>query len=70
MISHPPSQDTPPRNADVGRPRAVPSRPPRIEHDARDERERLLDEALDETFPASDPPPWTMGGSHVSTLRH
>ncbi|HJP99301.1 MAG TPA: hypothetical protein VJ862_12115 [Rhodanobacteraceae bacterium] len=35
-----------------------------------DERERLLDEELDDTFPASDPPSWTMGGSVVSTLRH
>jgi hypothetical protein len=35
-----------------------------------EERERLLDEELDDTFPASDPPSWTMGGSVVSTLRH
>jgi hypothetical protein len=33
-------------------------------------RERLLDEELDDTFPASDPPSWTMGGSVVSTRRH
>jgi hypothetical protein len=37
---------------------------------SRNECERLLDDALDDTFPASDPPPWTMGGSHVSQLRH
>ena len=37
---------------------------------AADERERLMDEELDDTFPASDPPSWTMGGSIVSTLRH
>lgn len=35
-----------------------------------EERERLLDEELDDTFPASDPPSWTMGGSVVSTLPH
>jgi hypothetical protein len=35
-----------------------------------EERERLLDEELDDTFPASDPPSWTMGGSVVSSLRH
>ena len=35
-----------------------------------EERERLMDEELDDTFPASDPPSWTMGGSVVSTLRH
>lgn len=34
----------------------------------RDECERLVDNELDDTFPASDPPSWTMGGSHVSTL--
>jgi hypothetical protein len=37
---------------------------------ATEERERLMDEELDDTFPASDPPSWTMGGSVVSTLRH
>ncbi|HLI19031.1 MAG TPA: hypothetical protein VKV22_12270 [Rhodanobacteraceae bacterium] len=37
---------------------------------AKEECERLLDKELIETFPASDPPSWTMGGSHVSTLRH
>ena len=35
-----------------------------------EERERLLDEELDDTFPASDPPSWTLGGSVVSRLRH
>jgi len=35
-----------------------------------EQRERLLDEELDDTFPASDPPSWTMGGSVVSSLRH
>jgi len=35
-----------------------------------EERERLLDEELDDTFPASDPPSWTMGGSIVGALRH
>lgn len=35
-----------------------------------EECERLMDEELDDTFPASDPPSWTMGGSVVSTLRH
>ncbi|HEX5489382.1 MAG TPA: hypothetical protein VFX04_09605 [Rhodanobacteraceae bacterium] len=35
-----------------------------------EERERLLDEELTDTFPASDPPSWTMGGSVVSTRRH
>jgi hypothetical protein len=35
-----------------------------------DECERLLDDELIDTFPASDPPSWTMGGSLVSTLRH
>lgn len=37
---------------------------------SRKERERLLDDELDDTFPASDPPSWTLGGSHVSRLRH
>ena len=36
---------------------------------AKAECERLLDKELTDTFPASDPPSWTMGGSHVSTLR-
>lgn len=52
--------------------------PPRTERNgaqtaakpAIDERERLLDEELEDTFPASDPPSWTMGGSVVSTLPH
>ena len=28
---------------------------------ARDARERLLDDTLAASFPASDPPPWTLG---------
>ncbi|HEY9111335.1 MAG TPA: hypothetical protein VIM92_06145 [Rhodanobacteraceae bacterium] len=36
----------------------------------KDECERLLDKELTDTFPASDPPSWTLGGSVVSTLRH
>jgi hypothetical protein len=32
-------------------------------------RERMIDTELDGTFPASDPPSWTMGGSLVSQYR-
>lgn len=35
-----------------------------------EERERLLDEVLEGTFPASDPPSWTMGAAVVSRPRH
>lgn len=44
---------------------------PRRGHDAAaEECERLLDKELIDTFPASDPPSWTMGGSLVSRLHH
>jgi hypothetical protein len=77
MISDSPSQNTPPRRRTTGnRPHAVLPGPARASVQAerdvsdKDECERLLDEELVGTFPASDPPSWTMGGSHVSTLRH
>ncbi|MGH8396766.1 MAG: hypothetical protein ACRETA_00785 [Gammaproteobacteria bacterium] len=34
--------------------------------EATDKRERMIDRQLDATFPASDPPSWTLGGSLVS----
>src|SRR5690242_2043515 len=44
---------------------------PRRGHDAAaEECERLLDKELIDTFPAGDPPSWTMGGSLVSHLHH
>ena len=36
---------------------------------ARAEYERELDATLDESFPASDPPPWTFGASSWMDLR-
>lgn len=43
---------------------------PKARRNTVEECERLLDDELDDTFPASDPPSWTMGGSVVSSLRH
>jgi hypothetical protein len=59
------------RNPSSGERRLVPPPTDRAStQSAVEERERLLDEELDDTFPASDPPSWTMGGSVVSSLRH
>lgn len=44
-------------------------RVPKDDRNAKKECERLLDGELEDTFPASDPPSWTLGGSHVSRLR-
>jgi hypothetical protein len=60
--NHPSGREARNRPVTEGRARALES--------ATEERERLMDEELDDTFPASDPPSWTMGGSVVSTLRH
>lgn len=35
--------------------------PPRAVKGARNVRERLLDDTLADSFPASDPPSWTLG---------
>jgi hypothetical protein len=43
---------------------------PRRNEMSAEECERLLDKELDDTFPASDPPSWTMGGSLVGMSRH
>lgn len=70
-MSEPHTRDHP---ASGGRRRIPPHAERDLAHSAGEpaieERERLLDEELDDTFPASDPPSWTMGGSVVSTLRH
>lgn len=57
--------------------REYPRSPPEVDgagapagETAAEECERLVDEELDDTFPASDSPSWTMGGSVVGTLRH
>jgi ketosteroid isomerase-like protein len=60
--NHPSGREARNRPVTEGRARALES--------ATEERERLMDEELDDTFPASDPPSWTMGGSVASTLRH
>ncbi len=66
--------DFPPRKHSRGGDNATPThrfrKPAPDREESKAECERLLDEELDDTFPASDPPSWTMGGSHVSTLRH
>lgn len=71
MTSDPHTRNHP---TDRQRPRARPEMDGADARTAREtpaeECERLMDEELDDTFPASDPPSWTMGGSVVSTLRH
>lgn len=66
------SQSTHPRPPETNPPAKPPPDKPQAgsRGSSEEERERLLDKELTETFPASDPPSWTMGGSHVSTLRH
>lgn len=39
----------------------MPTTPPRAVKGARNVRERLLDDTLADSFPASDPPSWTLG---------
>lgn len=66
------SQSTHPRPPETNRPAKPPHDKPQAgsRDPSEEECERLLDRELTGTFPASDPPSWTMGGSHVSTLRH
>jgi hypothetical protein len=42
-------------------PMAPSARSSNVVNAARDARERLLDDTLAASFPASDPPPWTLG---------
>lgn len=69
MASDPQNQKRPTGRERSGRPE-IDSAGAHARETAAEECERLMDEELDDTFPASDPPSWTMGGSVVSTLRH
>lgn len=64
-----PKPNTPQQSPDLSRPPARQERVPANGDPASEECERLVDSELVGTFPASDAPSWTLGGSHVSTLR-
>lgn len=70
MTSEPHSRNHPASGARSGPPAMNDTGARTARETATEEREHLVDEELDDTFPASDPPSWTMGGSVVSMLRH